>query len=201
MTSKSSLYLIVKRLIDIFGSMVALLILLPVMLIIAVAIKIESPGPVFFRQKRIGKNKRTFFIIKFRSMRTDSPKEIPTHLLEEPDKYITRVGKLIRKTSLDELPQFYNVLIGEMSLVGPRPALWNQIDLINERDKYGANLIRPGITGWAQVNGRDELPIKKKAALDGEYVDRMSLFFDIECLVKTIVKVPKHEGVIEGKAR
>ena len=201
MLNRSSSYFVLKRSMDILGAIFALLVFSPIMAIIAIAIKIESPGPVFFRQKRTGKNKGTFSIIKFRSMRVDSPKEIPTHLLEKPDKYITRVGRLIRKTSLDELPQFYNVLKGEMSLVGPRPALWNQIDLINERDKYGANSIRPGITGWAQINGRDELPIKRKAALDGEYVARMSLLFDLECMIKTIVKVPKHEGVIEGKAR
>ena len=170
------------------------IIYLPICLIV----KITSPGPVFFKQKRIGKNKTFFNILKFRTMRIDTPKDCPTHLLENPDQYITKVGKFLRKTSLDELPQIFNIFKGDMSVIGPRPALWNQDDLIAERDKYGVNELKPGLTGWAQVNGRDELPIPVKAKLDGEYVDRISFAFDIKCLLLTIVSVFKSDGVVEG---
>lgn len=184
---------------DFIVSFIALLILLPVFLIISILIKVESKGPVFFTQKRVGKDKKYFDILKFRTMRIDTPQNVPTHLLENPDKYITRVGKVLRKTSLDELPQIINILKGDMSVVGPRPALWNQYDLIAERDKYGANNIVPGLTGWAQVNGRDELPIAIKARFDGEYVVRKSLIFDIKVVFKTILVVLKSDGVKEGK--
>ena len=171
--------------------------LLPVFLIIAIAIVIDDPGPVFFRQKRVGKNKKLFWLHKFRSMKVKTP-DIPTHLLENPEQYITRVGKFLRKTSLDELPQVYDILFGKMSIIGPRPALWNQDDLIAERDKYGANDITPGLTGWAQINGRDELEIPVKAKLDGEYVEKMSFGFDCKCFFGTITSVLKHDGVVEG---
>ena len=157
-----------------------------------------SPGPVFFKQKRVGKNKTYFNILKFRTMRTDTPKDTPTHLLANPEQYITSIGKILRKTSLDELPQIINILKGDMSIIGPRPALWNQYDLIEERDKYGANDILPGLTGWAQINGRDELEIDVKARLDGEYVEKMSFLFDCKCFFGTITSVLKHEGVVEG---
>jgi O-antigen biosynthesis protein WbqP len=191
-------YLKVKRLIDILLSIFGLIILAPLLLIIIVLIKLDTKGPIFFEQKRIGINKTQFSIIKFRTMRTDTPNDTPTHLLESPDKYITRVGKILRKTSLDELPQIWNILIGEMSIIGPRPALWNQYDLIEERDKYGANEIFPGLTGWAQINGRDELSIELKAKLDGEYVQRLSFLMDIKCFVLTIISVIKKDGVVEG---
>jgi len=188
----------IKRALDLFTVILALFITWPVYLLIMCLIKLDSPGPVFFRQRRIGKGKTEFYIYKFRTMRTDTPKDIPTHLLENPEAYITRVGKFLRKTSLDEIPQVFNILKGEMSIVGPRPALWNQDDLIAERDKYGANDVLPGLTGWAQINGRDELPIPVKAKLDGEYVRRMSFAMDIKCFFKTIVSVLKRDGVVEG---
>lgn len=191
-------YLKIKRLSDIVLSFLALLILSPIFLIIAIAIKIDSKGPVLFKQKRVGINKSHFNILKFRTMRIDTPKDTPTHLLENPEQWITRVGKFLRKTSLDELPQIWNILVGHMSIIGPRPALWNQYDLIEERDKYGANDIRPGLTGWAQINGRDELPIEIKAKLDGEYVKNLSFKMDIKCFFRTIVSVLKHDGVVEG---
>ena len=191
-------YIIIKQVIDTLLSFIALIILLPVFLIIAILIKAESKGPIFFKQERIGKNKRHFKIYKFRTMRTDTPKDMPTHMLKEANKYITTMGKFMRKTSIDELPQIINILKGEMCIVGPRPALWNQDDLIEERDKYGANSIKPGLTGWAQVNGRDELEIPVKAKYDGEYAEKMSLFFDIKVFLKTIIKVFKHDGVVEG---
>lgn len=175
-----------------------LIVLLPVFFIITVAIKLDSKGPVFFKQKRIGKGKTYFYILKFRSMKIDTPKDVPTHLLENPEQYITRVGKFIRKTSLDELPQIFNILVGHMSIVGPRPALWNQDDLVAQRDKYGANDIMPGLTGWAQINGRDELPIDIKARLDGEYVEKMGLIMDIRCIMGTFSRVLKKDGVVEG---
>ncbi|WP_281628027.1 sugar transferase [Traorella massiliensis] len=187
-----------KRVLDFMLSLVGLILLLPVLLIIALIIKLTSPGPVFFKQKRVGKNKTYFNILKFRTMRTDTPKDTPTHLLANPDQYITPIGKVLRKTSLDELPQIINILKGDMSIIGPRPALWNQYDLIEERDKYGANDILPGLTGWAQINGRDELEIDVKARLDGEYVERMSFLFDCKCFFGTITSVLKHEGVVEG---
>ena len=187
-----------KRVLDFILSLVGLILLLPVLLIIALIIKLTSPGPVFFKQKRVGKNKTYFNILKFRTMRTDTPKDTPTHLLANPDQYITPIGKVLRKTSLDELPQIINILKGDMSIIGPRPALWNQYDLIEERDRYGANDILPGLTGWAQINGRDELEINVKARLDGEYVERMSFLFDCKCFFGTITSVLKHEGVVEG---
>ena len=185
------------RFIDIVLSFIGGIVLLPVFLIIAIAIVIDDPGPVFFRQKRVGKNKKLFWLHKFRSMKVKTP-DIPTHLLENPEQYITRVGKFLRKTSLDELPQVYDILFGKMSIIGPRPALWNQDDLIAERDKYGANDIKPGLTGWAQINGRDELEIPVKAKLDGEYVEKMSFGFDCKCFFGTITSVLKHDGVVEG---
>ena len=187
-----------KRVLDFILSLVGLVILSPVLLIIALIIKLTSPGPVFFKQKRVGKNKTYFNILKFRTMRTDTPKDTPTHLLANPDQYITPIGKVLRKTSLDELPQIINILKGDMSIIGPRPALWNQYDLIEERDRYGANDILPGLTGWAQINGRDELEIDVKARLDGEYVERMSFLFDCKCFFGTVTSVLKHEGVVEG---
>lgn len=192
-------YLKIKRLMDIVGSVIALILFSPLMIVVAILIKAESEGPVFFKQRRIGKDKKEFYILKFRSMKQDAPKEVPTHLLESPSAHITKVGSLIRKTSIDELPQLINVLKGEMSLVGPRPALWNQFDLIEERDKYGANDIKPGITGWAQINGRDELSTYRKAALDGEYVKKISLLVDINCLIRTILNVISKKGIVEGK--
>ncbi len=162
-------------------------------------IKIESKGPVFFKQKRIGKNKKEFMIYKFRSMRTDTPKDTPTHLLDDPDIYITKVGRFLRKTSIDELPQIINILKGDMSIVGPRPALWNQDDLIAERDKYNANSIRPGLTGLAQISGRDELEIPVKAKLDGEYTEKISFWLDVKIFFKTIIKVFESDGIVEGK--
>ena len=193
------MYILVKRIIDFILSLIALIMLLPFFILFAIIIKIESKGPIFFKQKRVGKNKKYFMIYKFRTMRTDTPSDMPTHMLKNADSYITKFGKIMRKTSIDELPQIINILKGEMSIIGPRPALWNQDDLINERDKYGANDILPGLTGWAQVNGRDELEIPVKAKFDGEYVKNMSLLFDIKVFFKTVIKVFKHEGVIEGK--
>lgn len=202
--TKSNLSLIaydkyVKRLADIILSGVGIIICALPLAIIALIIKIDSPGPVIFKQKRVGINKSHFQIMKFRSMYVDeSSKDIPTHLLKDPEARITKVGKFLRKTSLDELPQLFNIFKGDMSVIGPRPALWNQYDLIEERDKYGANNVRPGLTGWAQINGRDELEIEVKAKLDGEYIEKESLFFDIKCFFGTIVSVLKHDGVVEG---
>lgn len=187
-----------KRLIDVILSACALIILFPFLMLISAAIWLDSPGNVLFRQKRVGKGKTHFDILKFRSMRTDAPANLPTHELADPEKWITRTGRFLRKTSLDELPQIINILAGQMSIVGPRPALWNQYDLIEERDKYGANDIRPGLTGWAQINGRDELSIEKKAALDGEYAQNVNLWFDIRCFLGTIFPVLRGDGVVEG---
>lgn len=194
------IYPVVKRIIDFTLSLIAMLILWPLFLVIAIIIKIDSKGPVFFKQKRVGKNKEYFYILKFRTMRTDTPNDMPTHLLKDPEVFITKSGKFLRKTSLDELPQIINILKGEMSIIGPRPALWNQYDLIEERDKYGANDIYPGLTGWAQINGRDEIPIEVKAKLDGEYVEKIGLNMDIKCFFRTIVSVLKFDGVIEGES-
>ena len=191
-------YLIVKRIIDVVISIIALIILLPIFAIISIAIKIESKGPIFFKQKRIGKDKKNFTIYKFRTMRTDTPKDMPTHMLKNANGYITKVGNILRKTSLDELPQLLNIIKGDMSIIGPRPALWNQYDLVEERDKYHANDLKPGLTGWAQINGRDELEIPQKAKFDGEYVDKISFVFDLKIFFKTIINVFKHEGVVEG---
>ena len=189
-----------KRLIDIFLSACALIVLSPLFLILAIAIKIDSPGPVLFKQKRFGIHKTHFEILKFRTMRIDTPRDVPTHMLENPDQWITRVGKFLRKSSLDELPQIAQIFTGEMSIIGPRPALWNQYDLIEERDKFGANDIRPGLTGWAQINGRDELEIPIKAKLDGEYIEKLSFRMDWKCFWGTILAVLKHDGVVEGGA-
>ncbi|MDD3377610.1 MAG: sugar transferase, partial [Candidatus Riflebacteria bacterium] len=179
------MYFTIKRFIDLIVALVAVILLSPLFVLIFIAIKLDSPGPVFFKQKRFGKNKKYFNILKFRTMQKEAPKDVPTHLFTDSPQYLTRVGKILRKTSLDELPQLINILAGQMSIVGPRPALWNQQDLIDERDKYGANDITPGLTGWAQVNGRDELPIDLKAKLDGEYVNNISFLFDIKCFFKT----------------
>lgn len=187
-----------KRFLDIILSLLATFILSWLLLMISILIKITSKGPVFFLQKRIGIHKSEFYIIKFRTMRIDTPDDIPTHLLENPEQYITAVGKFLRMTSLDELPQIFNILLGQMSIVGPRPALWNQYDLIAEREKYGANDVRPGLTGWAQINGRDELPIPVKAGFDGEYVKKLSFVFDIKCMIKTVGTVFRHDGIKEG---
>ena len=188
----------VKRILDFALSALAMAVLSPLMLALAVIIKVTSPGPVFFRQKRVGRNKTHFMIYKFRTMRTDAPKDMPTHLLQNPEAFITPIGRFLRRSSLDELPQLINIFKGEMAVVGPRPALWNQYDLIAERDRYGANALRPGLTGWAQINGRDELPIDVKARLDGEYVRRMGLLFDLRCIVGTVFSVARAEGVVEG---
>ena len=192
------MYKFFKRLMDILLSFIGIIVLIPFWIIMALLIKLTSKGPVLFKQNRVGKNKKIFKIWKYRTMRIDTPKDCPTHMLENPDQYITKVGKFLRKTSLDELPQIFNIFTGKMSIIGPRPALWNQDDLIAERDKYGANNIRPGLTGWAQINGRDELEIPVKAKLDGEYVERMSFLFDCKCFFGTITSVLKHEGVVEG---
>ncbi|WP_438495338.1 sugar transferase [Paenibacillus sp. IHBB 3054] len=191
-------YTVIKKATDIILALIGFLLLWPFFLIIAISIKLTSKGPVLFKQKRIGKNKREFLILKFRTMRKDTPNEMPTHLLEDPDFYITKIGKFLRKTSLDELPQILNILKGEMSVVGPRPALWNQVDLIEERDKYYANNVNPGLTGWAQINGRDEISIQEKAKLDGEYITQMSFGFDLKVLLKTFFSVLKSEGIKEG---
>lgn len=191
-------YINYKRKIDFIISLSGLIVLAPLFVGIMIAIKIESKGPIFFKQKRVGLHQSHFNILKFRTMRIDAPKDTPTHLLGNPEKYITRIGKFLRKTSLDELPQIINILRGEMAIIGPRPALWNQKDLIEERGKYGANNVLPGLTGWAQINGRDELPIEVKAKLDGDYIQEMSLSMDIRCFVGTIMSVLKGDGVLEG---
>ena len=188
----------IKRFLAIVLSALGMLCLSWLFLLLAAAIKLDSPGPVFFRQKRVGIHKTYFHILKFRTMKMETPRDVPTHLLENPEQYITRVGRILRKTSLDELPQIFQIFTGKMSIIGPRPALWNQYDLIAERDKYGANDIRPGLTGWAQINGRDELPIDVKARLDGEYVEKLSFPFDCKCFFGTILSVVRHEGVVEG---
>ncbi len=192
------MYKVLKRVTDIILSLTGMILLSPLFIILILAIKIDSKGPVLFKQKRIGIHKKPFFILKFRTMRVDTPKDTPTHLLENPDQWITRTGRFLRKTSLDELPQIWNIFVGDMSIIGPRPALWNQYDLIEERDRYGANDILPGLTGWAQIHGRDELPIIDKAALDGYYVEHLSLGLDIRCFFGTIKSVAKSEGVVEG---
>lgn len=191
-------YLKIKRLFDVLLSFFGMVILSPVFIILIIAIKLDSKGPILFKQKRVGIHKTHFYILKFRTMRIDTPKDTPTHLLSNPEKWITRTGKFLRKTSLDELPQIINIFKGEMSIVGPRPALWNQYDLIEERDKYKANDIPVGITGWAQINGRDELEIEEKAKLDGEYAKKIGFFIDLECFIKTLFSIIKSEGVVEG---
>ena len=187
-----------KRALDIVLSGAGLLVLAIPMGILALIVKLDSKGPVFFWQKRVGIHKETFMMPKFRSMYTETPANMPTHLLSDPSRWITRSGKILRKLSLDELPQLWSIFVGDMSVIGPRPALWNQDDLIAERDKYGANDVRPGLTGWAQINGRDELEIPVKAKLDGEYVEKMSFLFDCKCFFGTITAVLGHKGVVEG---
>ena len=176
----------------------AIIILSPLLLILCIAIKLDSPGPIFFTQKRVGIHKTYFQIYKFRTMRTDTPKDMPTHMLANPEQYITKTGRFLRKTSLDELPQIFNIFKGDMSIVGPRPALWNQDDLVAERDKYGANDVTPGLTGWAQINGRDELEIPVKAKLDGEYVKKYGFTMDVRCFFGTFLSVLRQDGVVEG---
>ncbi len=192
------MYIYAKRIIDFILSMLGLIILSPLFLILAIWIKLDSPGPVFFRQKRIGIHRTYFDIYKFRTMRTDTPQDMPTHMLNNPQAFITRSGAFLRKTSLDELPQLINILKGEMAVIGPRPALWNQDDLAKERDKYGANDVLPGLTGWAQINGRDELPIPIKARLDGQYIENIGFKMDLKCFFGTILSVLKSDGVVEG---
>ena len=191
-------YLKIKRVIDFVLSGIGLILLSPVFLLLIISIKLDSPGPVLFKQKRVGIHKQHFNILKFRTMRIDTPSDMPTHLLENPDQWITKVGKFLRKTSLDELPQIINIVKGEMSIIGPRPALWNQFDLIEARDIYGANDIPVGLTGWAQINGRDELEIDVKARLDGEYAEKISFPMDVRCFFGTIFSVLRREGVVEG---
>lgn len=188
----------IKRLLDVLLSLAGLIILAVPMAVLAVIVKLDSPGPVFFFQKRVGLHKTYFMMPKYRTMRIDTPRDTPTHLLSNPEQWITRTGRVLRKLSLDELPQIFCILTGKMSVIGPRPALWNQYDLIEQRDRYGANDVRPGLSGWAQINGRDELPIDIKAGYDGEYVRRMSFLFDCKCFFGTIGKVVKREGVVEG---
>ncbi|MDR1568651.1 MAG: sugar transferase [Streptococcaceae bacterium] len=187
-----------KRWIDCLLSLLGIIILSPLLLLLSIAIKINSRGPVIFKQKRVGKDKSYFNIYKFRTMYVDTPKDMPTHLVDNPEAYITKVGKFLRKTSLDELPQLANILKGDMAVIGPRPALWNQYDLINERDKYQANSIRPGLTGLAQIRGRDELEISLKAKIDGEYTNHLTMWMDLKCFFGTILAVFKRDGVIEG---
>lgn len=188
----------IKRVLDIVLSLLGIIILSPILLILCLAIKIDSKGPIIFRQKRVGKDKSYFNIYKFRTMRVDTPKEMPTHLLKDPDAFITKVGKFLRKTSLDELPQLFNIVKGDMAVIGPRPALWNQEDLIEEKDKYHVNEARPGLTGLAQISGRDELEIPVKAQIDGKYTSNVSFAMDCKCFFGTIVSVFKSDGVVEG---
>ena len=186
-----------KRLLDLVLSRSAIVVLSPVLLVLVIAIKLDSPGPALFRQRRVGIHKTYFDIFKFRTMKVDTPKDTPTHLLENPQQWITKTGAFLRKTSLDELPQIFNIFAGQMSVIGPRPALWNQEDLITLRDRYGANDVLPGLSGWAQINGRDELPLEEKARLDGEYVRNMSFFFDLKCILGTVTAVLTRRGVRE----
>ena len=188
----------IKRVLDILISLVGIIMLLPFLVLISVWVKADSKGPVMFAQKRIGKGKTLFTLYKFRTMFIDAPGEVPTHMLQKPNEHITRIGGFLRRTSLDELPQLWNILKGDMSIIGPRPALWNQDDLVAERDKYHANDVRPGLTGWAQINGRDELDIPVKARLDGEYARRVTFLFDCRCFIRTILSVMKQDGVVEG---
>lgn len=188
----------IKRIIDIFLSFAGLVVLSPIYLVIALAIIIDDPGPVLFTQKRVGQNKRYFKLHKFRSMKMATPHDVPTHMLENPEQYITKVGRILRKYSLDELPQIWDIFIGNMSVIGPRPGLWNQDLLTAERDKYNANAVKPGLTGWAQINGRDELEIPVKAELDGEYIKKLGFLFDCKCFLGTITSVLKSDGVVEG---
>ena len=187
-----------KRFIDIVLSFIGIVVLALPMVIFVLIIKAEDPGPAFFKQKRIGIHKTQFSLLKFRSMKMSTPHDMPTHMLENPEQYILKCGRWMRKMSIDELPQLFNIFTGKMSIIGPRPALWNQDDLIAERDKYGANDVKPGLTGWAQINGRDELEISEKARLDGEYAEKMSFAFDCKCFFGTIKSVLHHDGVVEG---
>ncbi|MDN6142485.1 MAG: sugar transferase [Tetragenococcus halophilus] len=188
----------IKRVLGFLLSLLGIIVLSPILLMICLAIKIDSKGPIIFKQKRVGKNKRYFNIYKFRTMKSETPKEMPTHLLNNPDAFITKVGKFLRKTSLDELPQLFNILKGDMAVIGPRPALWNQYDLIAERDKYGVNEAQPGLTGLAQISGRDELEIPVKAQIDGKYTSNISFMMDVKCFVGTILSIVKSDGVVEG---
>lgn len=192
------MYQSIKRGMDFLLALAGLILLSPLLLLLVLFIRLDSRGPVLFKQKRVGIHKSHFMILKFRTMRVDTPKDMPTHLLKDPEQYITRMGRFLRRTSLDELPQILNILKGDMAVVGPRPALWNQYDLIAERDKYGANDVRPGLTGWAQINGRDELEIPVKARLDGEYVEKMSFLMDCRCFFGTFLRVLRADGVVEG---
>lgn len=201
LSTRQKIYLPFKRFFDIFLSLLAIVVFSPLYIILAILVKLTSKGPIFFKQKRIGKNKKTFNILKFRTMRIDTPKDVATHLLDDPEKYITKVGKFLRKTSLDEIPQAFNIFVGHMSVVGPRPALWNQDDLVAERDKYHANEIIPGLSGWAQCNGRDTLPIPEKAKLDGEYVKRFNVWFDIKIIFKTFFQAFRGKDEVEGGAK
>ena len=191
-----------KKLIDVILSAIGMIVLVIPMAIISLAIVIDDPGPVLFKQKRVGQKKNgkvTYFQIwKFRTMKTSTPKDVPTHLLDAPEQYLTRIGGFLRRSSLDELPQIFQIFTQKMSIIGPRPALWNQFDLIEERDKYGANDVKPGLTGWAQINGRDEVTIEEKAKLDGDYVKNLSFFFDCKCFFGTFLPVLRQEGVVEG---
>lgn len=198
LTRGQKVYLTVKYMLDFFIGLIGTIGLMPVFLVISLAIVIDDPGPVIFSQKRVGVHKKLFKLYKFRTMKVSTPKDVPTHLLENPEVYITRVGRFLRKTSLDELPQFFNMLLGQISLCAPRPALYNQYDLIAERDKSGANDIRPGLTGWAQINGRDELSIQQKAALDCYYVEHLSFSMDLKCFFGTFLPVLRQEGIVEG---
>ncbi|MDY0277005.1 MAG: sugar transferase [Acholeplasma sp.] len=192
------LYFLVKRFYDTVLSFIGLIILSPLFLVLMILIKLDSKGPILFKQKRIGRHKNYFNILKFRTMRIDTPRDTPTHMLENPEQWITKAGKFLRKTSLDELPQIINILKGDMSIIGPRPALWNQYDLVEERDKYNVHKLYPGLTGYAQINGRDELPIPEKAKLDGYYVEHISLWLDIKIFFGTIVSIFRSDGVVEG---
>ena len=187
-----------KRFYDTVLSFIGLIVLSPLLLVLVIIIKLDSKGPILFKQKRIGRNKKHFYILKFRTMQIDTPKDTPTHMLENPQQWITKVGKFLRKTSLDEIPQIINILKGDMSIIGPRPALWNQYDLVEERDKYNVHNLYPGLTGYAQINGRDELPIREKAKLDGYYVKHIGLWLDIKIFFGTIVSIFKSDGVVEG---
>lgn len=199
LTNRQKVYLPFKRFFDIFCSLLAIIVFSPIYIIISILIKCTSKGPILFKQKRVGKNKKYFYIYKFRTMKVDTPKDVATHLLDNPDAYITKIGKILRKTSLDEIPQAFNILFGKMSIIGPRPALWNQYDLIEERDKYNVHVLKPGLSGWAQCNGRDTISIEKKAELDGVYIKKFNFWFDIKILFKTIAQVFVAKDLEEGK--
>jgi O-antigen biosynthesis protein WbqP len=190
---------LIKYSFDWFTAMIAIIVFLPILIIpISIIIKLTSKGPVLFKQKRIGQNKKFFYVLKFRTLRIDTPNDVPTHQLKNPDQYITPIGSFLRKTSLDEVPQLFNILKGEMAIIGPRPALWNQDDLIAEREKFGVNKLRPGVSGWAQINGRDTLTIQEKAKLDGDYVKKQSFWFDIYIILLSALKLFKDNSVVEG---